>query len=222
MREYGVKMKTEIILVKVVGPISVDQARVDKILGDIEKENDEELRVMTQDSSQLGLLNVKTDFERFFHDVVEFQKSRFRKMGKDFPYQVLLVVKDGKVGVVSIYTTYSGAIIDDEFTEFPADIYGRPVRPDLVVKCLLAGCNPQAYVATYQGWIRKGNTGRDRLIGSIVDLPAEERLEILTFIGRSLDGSQAYSKYFEVKREIHDDDSSKLLDLAVMEGWRAS
>lgn len=33
--------EAEIILVKVIGEISPDQARVDKILGDIEKENDE-------------------------------------------------------------------------------------------------------------------------------------------------------------------------------------
>lgn len=36
--------EAEIILVKVIGEISPDQARVDKILGDIEKENDEEPR----------------------------------------------------------------------------------------------------------------------------------------------------------------------------------
>jgi len=178
---------------------------------------------MTQNNSQRQLLNVKTDFECFFHDVVDFQKSKFRKMEKTFPHQVLLVIKDGKVDIATINTTYSGAIIDDVFTEFPADIYGRPVRPDLVVKFLLAGCNPQAYIVTFQGWISKGNTSEwTDSSGSIMDLPSDERLEILVFIGRSLDGLQSYSKYFEVKREIHGDDNSKLLALVELEGWRAA
>ena len=177
----------------------------------------------TQNSSQLRLLNVKTDFERFFYDVVEFQKSQFRKMGKDFPNQVLWVIKDGRIDFAPIDVTYTGAIINNRFTEFPANIYGRRVRPDLVVKYLLAGCNPQAYIVTYQGWIRKGNTSEvTDSPGSIANLPAGERLEILIFIGRSLDGLQAYSKYFEVKREIQGDDDSRLLDLVELDGWRAA
>lgn len=181
------------------------------------------IQVMTQNSSKLRLLNVKTDFQGFFHDVVESQKSQFRKMGKDFPDQVLLVVKDGKVGMASINTTYSGAIIDDDFTEFPAHIYGRPVRPDLIVKYLLGSTIPQAYVIVSQAWVRRETRiGMRDPPGTITDLPADERLEILVFIGRSLDGMQVYSKYFEVKREIHGDDSSMLLDLVQMEGWRAA
>lgn len=178
---------------------------------------------MTQNTSQPRLLNVKTDFERFFYDLVEYQKSQFRKIGKDYPHQVLWVIKDGKIDLAPIDVTYTGAMINNRFTEFPANIYGRPVRPDLVVKYLLAGCNPQAYVATYQGWIRKGNTSEvTDSPGSMVDLPPDERLEILVFIGRSLDGLQSYSKYFDVKREIHGDDNSRLLDLVELEGWRGA
>jgi hypothetical protein len=178
---------------------------------------------MTQNSDQRRLLNVKKDFEKFFYDLVEHQKSQFRKMWKEFPNQVLWVIKDGRIDLASIDVTYTGAIINNRFTEFPANIYDRPVRPDLVVKYLLAGCNPQAYVVTYQGWIRKGKaSGGTDPTGTITDLPPDERLEILVFIGRSLDGSQSYSKYFEVKREIHGDDNSKLLDLVELEGWRAA
>ncbi len=49
--------------------------------------------------------------------------------------------------------------------------------------------------------------------GMIADLPSKERIETLSFIGRTLDGRQTYSKFFEIKREIHGDDKSELLDI---------
>jgi len=177
---------------------------------------------MPEDNSEGRLFSVETEFKSFFYDLVEHQKSEFRKTWKDFPNQVLWVIKDGRIYLAPIDVTYAGAIIKNRYTEFPANIYGRPVRPDLVIRYVLAGCNPQAYVVTYQGWTRKGKaSGGGTPLEIIADLPPDERLEILVFIGRSLDG-QSYSKFFEIKREIHGDDNSKLLDLVERKSWRAA
>ena len=47
-------------------------------------------------------LNLNTDFEKFFNDIVSYQKSEFKKRGNEIPMQVLWLVKDGKITIVPI------------------------------------------------------------------------------------------------------------------------
>lgn len=184
---------------------------------------------MTEEGNTGGrLLNVNTEFERFFNDIVEFQKSQFKNMGRDFPPQALWLIKDGKISIVAITTTPDGAIVNDQFTELPAPIFGRPVRPERMIRYLITVSSPQAYITVAQGWMWKKEISMEEMReigapfhpGTIADLPAKERLETLLFVGRSMDGTQVYTKCFEIKREIHGDDNSNLVDMVELEGCK--
>jgi hypothetical protein len=173
----------------------------------------------------MSLINVRTDFEKFFNHMVQFMtKSLMDPNAATPPDIALFLIVGGEVEILPITVLPDCVVISGKRQDFPAGVTNIP--PGVIVQGIIESSHAEAYVTAAQAWSRKNPTKREDTMkdverglsspGFIGRLPADERIEILSFVGRTMDGEQTYSKHFEIKREIHGDDTSKLLDLIEM------
>ena len=95
-------------------------------------------------------------------------------------------------------------------------MFGRPPKAQRVIQFIVQDSYAHAYIIEAQGWMWKKEIPLEEmremgflwplLQQTIADLPSKERIEFLSFIGRTMDGKQTFSKFLEIKREIHGDD----------------
>jgi hypothetical protein len=168
----------------------------------------------------MNLINVRTDFEKFFNDMVQFMtKSLMDPNAATPPDIALFLIVGGEVEILPITVLPDCVVISGKRQDFPAGVTN--ISPGVIVQGIIESSHAEAYVTAAQSWSLREDTMKDverglSSPGFIGRLPADERIEILSFVGRTMNGEQTYSKHFEIKREIHADDTSKLLDLIEM------
>jgi len=182
---------------------------------------------MTKPEPKLKRLDVKNsaEFERFFNMSVTAILSQFKNHDQTMPTQELFLVKDGKITPLAIDVApdlRSYTISGIRYNCPP----GVRIPPEAVSQMIIERSGCEAYIRIFQSWIRKKSTTEQaekdakQGHGNISRLPPTERIEMLSIIGRTIDGKQILSKYFEIKREVHGDDGSKLLDMVELEGLK--
>lgn len=160
-----------------------------------------------EDFRQEYALQRKFKFDRFFKFVVKTTIDSFKGCPtKDLPKQEIILVKHG-CPPISIYLSVSR----------------NGIPPSAVAGSLIQKNDPDAYIVVAGGWATKPMSKEEYeeyrktyVYGSIVDLPPDKRREELTLVGKTKDGKQVLEKIFEIRREDHCNETSKVLDIIDM------
>lgn len=138
--------------------------------------------------------------ENLFNDMVE-QDVKHLKENSYLPHTVLTVVKNNNI------------------FNLPIMVMGVEKSPLDISASIIKLLSPEFYIVMAMAW---GAAFKDHSKipeyerGDIAKLPAQERIEVLTFTGRSMDGKFYKQQIFEIKRQIHGDDESKVIDVVDM------
>lgn len=143
------------------------------------------------------------EFESFFNEIRD-DHLMMLKRDSHLLNTILVMSKNGQV------------------TFAPLVVMVEQISPFEVARSVIEQTNPDFYMVIAMAWgsksIKRENIDNVKR-GDISRLPADQRFEIISFIGRTRDGKQELKYIYEVKREIHGDDSSKVLDIIEMKDW---
>lgn len=153
---------------------------------------------------EYNTLQREFEFKKFFNLAVRVAIDKFKRVPtKDLPPQEIILIKHG-CPPISIYLS----------------VARNGIPPSAVAGCLIQKANPDAYILVGGCWATKPMTDEEQeeyrkthVYGEIVELPPDKRREMLSIVGKTKDGRQKLEKIFEIKREVHCDETSKVLDI---------
>jgi hypothetical protein len=154
--------------------------------------------------------DIKT-FDDFYNKVVEIEKKlRFEAKECTYPIRLMLFSLHNKI--VSII----------HIIKFENDVFVTEEK----VRILISKYDADYYVLVMEGWMPKNYKIQERVAvnyrnGNVAKLPNHEKIEILTFIGktkRSTNRGSDKSELHEIIREKQNDEESRILELRKIEG----
>jgi vacuolar-type H+-ATPase subunit F/Vma7 len=151
---------------------------------------------------QATITEKEREFKAFFNDAVE-TNVEFIKIHNSIPFQIIYMRKNG--------------------TNFVMPVVGIGIPEDVspleAVGFVIKKASPDFYVVVSEGWGKTWPEGTTReeigniKRGTLGKLPISERLEVLIFTGKSLDGSCQAHRLFHITRIDPADDKSKIIKL---------
>ena len=172
-------------------------------------------------------VNNRADFEDFFNQAVDRMVEMFKKEDHAIlPHAILFLIEGGIIKYMTItFPDPDHYIINGRIQNFPPGISNVP--PMVIITDIIEKSGAEAYIHISQVWIRKNPPTKEESInddkpGVIGSLQVSERREVLSCVGRTKDGKQTLSRFFEMKRDVPGGDHSKVLDMVKMEGWEVS
>jgi hypothetical protein len=151
---------------------------------------------------QSTLLEKEKEFMDFFNNAVDTNLEYIKKY-YSIPFQIIYMRKNG--------TNFVMPVVGIGIPENVSPLEG--------VGFIIKKASPDFYVVISEGWGKtwpKGTTKEEVMNikrGTLGKLPINERLEVLIFTGRSLDGSCQAHRLFHITREDPANDRSKIIKI---------
>jgi hypothetical protein len=171
--------------------------------GDLKKDIDKSLEHHVM--SLASTIRNPNSFDQFYNKVVEIEKRiRLQNREKTYPNSLIIFNRRNRTAIII------------HINNFENDIFYL----DEKIRILVLKYDPDYYVMVGEAWMPKNNEIQQRISnyrhGDIIKLPNYEKIETLTFIGKtknSINRGPDKSELYEIIREKRNDENSRIIEL---------